>query len=353
MSEFVVEKTFHINNKCRLSLDFWQDLITSPGRHGLFHLLRHIDARSGQPFLLGQAPLPRYEILRLGQKPQLSFSPSILTKVSSRSDTQLHEVSIFNFGLFGPDGPLPLHLTEFVHERIQHHQDDTLLAFADLFHHRLIALFYRAWADTQPTVSLDRADHKRFDNYFSNLIGIGQPALQARDSINVHAKHFMAGHLIRHSHDPEGLGKILRHYFKVPVHIVENVPHWLRVEPCERARLRAGRNATRLGVSTLLGVAVRDIQHKFRIELGPMSQQDYDQFLPGSAYCEQLRDWVRQYLGIELVWELRLILAKEALQNTQIGGTQRLGLSSWLSNTKPQHDVSDLTFSPEPDVRQD
>ncbi|UNK24757.1 type VI secretion system baseplate subunit TssG [Yersinia intermedia] len=347
MNESSVKIPFNINTKCRILPNFWQMLAAKPEHHGLFHLLRYIDARSGQPYLLGRAPLPRYEILRLGQKPQLFFIPTTLAEISPRSDTQLYEVSIFNFGLFGPDGPLPLHLTEFVHERIQHYQDDTFLAFTNLFHHRLITLFYRAWADTQPTVSLDRPDNTRFDNYFSNLIGTGQPALQERDSINVHAKYFMAGHLIRHSRDPEGLGKILRHYFKVPVHIVENVPHWLSVEKCERARLQAGRNTARLGESAFLGVAVRDIQHKFRIELGPMSQQDYDHFLPGSAYCEKLRDWVRQYIGIEFVWELRLILAKEALQGTQVGGTQRLGLSSWLNHAQPKHDVSDLTYSPE------
>ena len=193
--------------------------------------------------------------------------------MAPRANSPLHDVSIFSFGLFGPNGPLPLHLTEYVRERVYHHQDTTLLAFTNLFHHRLTLLFYRAWADAQPTVSLDRPDNRRFDEYLSSLIGIGQPAQQERDSINAHAKHFMAGHLIRHSRDPEGLSKILQQYFKVPVRIVENVPHWLRVEPREQARLKAGRGAPRLGESAFLGIAVRDIQHKFRIELGPMPQR--------------------------------------------------------------------------------
>lgn len=158
----------------------------------------------------------------------------------------------------------------------------------------------------------------------------------------------MAGHLTRHSRDPEGLSKILQQYFKVPVRIVENIPHWLRVDPREQARLKAGRGAPRLGESSFLGIAVRDIQHKFRIELGPMSQQNYERFLPGAELCRQLRDWVRQYLGIEFVWELRLILAKDQLSGTQLGGTQRLGLSSWLEDARHQRDLDDLIFSPEP-----
>jgi len=332
----------------RLPEDFWLRLSQAPYKHDLFQLLRRLDAQGGQSYLLGRAPLPRHEMLRLGQEPSLSFAPSTLAQVSPRPQSPLHDVSIFSFGLFGPNGPLPLHLTEYVRERVYHHQDTTLLAFANLFHHRLTLLFYRAWADAQPTVSLDRPDNRRFDDYLSSLIGIGQPAQRERDSINAHAKHFMAGHLIRHSRDPEGLSKILQQYFKVPVRIVENVPHWLRVEKREQARLKAGRGAPRLGESSFLGIAVRDIQHKFRIELGPMSLHDYTRFLPGAELCRQLRDWVRQYLGIEFVWELRLILEKDQLQGTQLGGAQRLGLSSWLADAHRLRALDDLTFSPEP-----
>ncbi len=95
-----------------------------------------------------------------------------------RANSALHEVSILSFGLFGPNGPLPVHLTEYARERIYHHQDTSLRAFADLFHHRLALLFYRAWADAQPTVSLDRADNRRFEDYLSSLIGMGQPGQQ-------------------------------------------------------------------------------------------------------------------------------------------------------------------------------
>ena len=267
--------------------------------------------------------------------------------MAPRANSPLHDVSIFSFGLFGPNGPLPLHLTEYVRERVYHHQDTTLLAFTNLFHHRLTLLFYRARADAQPTVSLDRPDNRRFDEYLSSLIGIGQPAQQERDSINAHAKHFMAGHLIRHSRDPEGLSKILQQYFKVPVRIVENVPHWLRVEPREQARLKAGRGAPRLGESAFLGIAVRDIQHKFRIELGPMPQRTMTASCPAPTCAGSCATGCAN-TGIEFVWEVRLIPAKEQAHGLQLGGAQRLGLSSWLADDRRQRDLDDLIFSPEP-----
>ncbi|WP_037385192.1 type VI secretion system baseplate subunit TssG [Serratia sp. DD3] len=337
-----------INSLYRLPDDFWQQLEKAPYQYDLFQLLRRIDAQGGQPYLLGRAPRPCHDLLRLGQEPSLSFAPSTLAQVNQRTGSSLHEVSIFSFGLFGPNGPLPLHMTEYVRERLYHHQDRTLLAFSNLFHHRLITLFYRAWADAQPTVSLDRTEGRRFDEYLSCLTGIGLPAQQGGDSLNTQAKHFMAGHLVRHGRDPEGLGKILQDYFNVPVRIIENIPHWLPIEKREQARLQAGRSSPRLGESAFLGIAMRNVQHKFRIELGPMSQQDYDRFLPGAEFSKQLRDWVRQYLSLEFVWEVRLILAKDCLSGTQLGGGQRLGLSSWMEDPQRQHDVNDLTYSPEP-----
>lgn len=334
-----------INALYRLPDDFWPRLIAQPYKTDLFQLLRRIDAQGGQAYPLGRAPLPRHEMLRLGQEPSLSFAPSTLSGVRPRPGTPLHEVSIYSFGLFGPNGPLPLHLTEYVRGRIHHHHDTALADFANLFHHRLTLLFYRAWADAQPTVSLDRPDNHKFDDYMSSLIGNGQPAQRNCDSLSDHAKHFMTGHLTRHSHDPEGLSKILRHYFRVPVRIVENVPQWMMVDRRDQAQLRKGRTARRLGQSSFLGIAVRDVQHKFRIELGPMPLETYEGFLPGGKLCQQLRDWVRQYLGIEFVWEVKLILAKASHGGMSLGGGQKLGLSSWSVTEKSRRDAGDLVFS--------
>ena len=74
----------------------------------------------------------------------MGFAPSTVAEVRQREENGLHEVSILSFGLFGPNGPLPVHMTEYARERIHHHQDHSLSAFADLFHHRLTLLFYRA-----------------------------------------------------------------------------------------------------------------------------------------------------------------------------------------------------------------
>ncbi|KAB8310340.1 type VI secretion system baseplate subunit TssG [Erwinia endophytica] len=332
----------------RLPDAFWHDVIQAPWRYDLFQLLRRLDAQGSERYPLGRAPLPRHEPLRIGQEPSLAFAPATLAHACARENSSLYDISILSFGLFGPNGPLPTHLTEYVRERVYHHQDHSFSAFADLFHHRLTLLFYRAWADAQPTVSLDREDGHHFERYLASLIGMGQPDQLKNGSLSAHARYAVAGHLTRHGRDAEGLQKILRYTFKVPVTLVENVPHWLPIDARERARLGAGRRMPKLGESTFLGVAVRDVQHKFRIELGPLRLATYNRFLPGEPWAVQLRDWVRQYLGIEFVWDVRLTLTGEDVQGMRLGGASRLGLNGWLGQTPEQQPRSDLTFSPEP-----
>uniref|UniRef100_UPI00123803CC type VI secretion system baseplate subunit TssG n=1 Tax=Enterobacter bugandensis TaxID=881260 RepID=UPI00123803CC len=80
----------------------------------------------------------------------------------------------------------------------------------------------------------------------------------------------------RHGRDPEGLEKILRNYFNIPVRLVANVPQWMPLSPREQAPLGEGRRLPRMGESAFLGIAVRDVQHKFRLEIGPLRAAEYN-----------------------------------------------------------------------------
>ncbi|WP_210505220.1 type VI secretion system baseplate subunit TssG, partial [Pantoea ananatis] len=109
---------------------------------------------------------------------------------------------------------------------------------------------------------------------------------------SLHARLMLSGHLSRHGHDAEGLVRILRHYFAVPVKLQQNVPQWLSLDSRDQARLSAGRHMPRLGESAFLGVAVRDVQHRFRLRIGPLSAEQYERFLPNAQGACEVRDWV-------------------------------------------------------------
>lgn len=314
----------------QLPPDFWQKLEQEPYRYSFYHILRWLDARGGTRKPLGRDSLPAHEPVRLRQEPSLSFAPSTLSQMS-RNKNGTPVISVLNFGLFGPNGPLPLHLTEYVRERIFHHRDHTLSGFADIFHHRLITLFYRAWADAQSTVSLDRKENN-FTRYIASLINLGEASLQNRDSVMDHAKYYFAGHLIRQTRNPEGLTQILGHFFNIQVAIQEFVPQWIKLEPAQQLALGGSLG---LGQDTILGSAVRDAQHKFRLKLGPLSRQQFDAFLPGTKNTSQLVHWLRQYIGIELSWDALLELDKNEVNGIRLGQATPLGLGSWLGKRDP------------------
>lgn len=312
--------------------DFWRALASAPHAHDLFRTLRWIDARGGARAPLGRESQPAYEPVRVRQEPSMAFAPATLAWARAPEAGRPGEVSVYSFGLFGPNGPLPLHLTEHARERVHHHGDTTLSAFADMFHHRMALLFYRAWADAQSTVGMDRQDAP-FARYVASLLNLGETALRDRDEVPDSARYFMSGHLVRQTRNPEGLKHILQSFFGVPVRIQEFVPQWIRLDPSQQLTLGGGQG---LGAGTVLGKAVRDAQHRFGIEVGPMPLARYRAFLPGGKPARQLLQWVREYVGIEFSWTLRPLLQASDAQGVSLGQDRPLGLASWLGKRPPE-----------------
>ncbi|WP_084225764.1 type VI secretion system baseplate subunit TssG [Paraburkholderia sacchari] len=356
-------------------LAFWQRLRAAPAEHDLFCLLRWIDALSNAPARLGAAQHPGTEPVRLGQIPSLSFAPSMVSGIADApGEPAPPRVLVQGFGLFGPNGPLPQHMTEYAFERAHSVGDASMSAFADVFHHRLLVLFYRAWADAQPVVGLDRPGASHFDGYVASLIGARatEPALPARETSGRpgrHAKYFHAGHWVRQTRNPEGLAQMLCHDFGVPVRIVEHVVRWVALDARQRSAIGArgtpgaagGSGATSkrgvaqggrpgrgtraaLGEGAVLGRAVRDAQGSFRIVLGPLPLARYQSFLPGGADAARLVHWVREYVGAEFDWDLQLELAAPEVPRAAPGGAGRLGFSTWIGQRVGEQPARDLVI---------
>ena len=321
---------------------FWNDAQDKPYQYDLFHLLRWVEARSGSSAQLGKARRVREEPLRMRQSPSMAFAPAAIASVRKPEPDRAAQVSIYSFGLFGPNGPLPLHMTEYVHQRVHHHRDRAFSAFADMFHQRLILLFYRAWADAQPVVDLDRTQ-QRFSRYVASTINmVGKPALTEKQAVPLHSRLYMAAHLARQTRNPEGLEQILSSYLDAPVQLQSCVPGWLTLEP--QACTRPGLSG-RLGQDTVLGTRVRDVQHRFRLRIGPLSRKAYMALMPATQGIRAVQEWVRLYVGLEYAWDVQLVLAADQVPGISLGGTENgaLGRSSWLGHWHTQRgDAADF-----------
>ena len=332
---------------------WWQAVCEAPWRYDFYQALRWVDAHNPDQPPLGTARRPMNEALRLGQAPDLSFAPSALHSASV--DGARPRVEVRFFGLFGPNGPLPLHLTEHARRRVIHEGDLSLARFADLFHHRLLLLFYRAWAQAQPTVSMDRPNDDRFAHFVGALVGIGEPSLRKRDAAPDHARLYFSGWLSRQMRSAEGLRKLISGVTGRRVTVEQFVGGWLHLPVSERTRIGrvAGsrRNPTAcLGRGAVLGGSVWDRQHNFRIHIGPLDAADFDGLLPDGARLPTVIALVEHYVGAEFGWDLRLTHQADQVRPCRPGKHGRLGWTSWLgSERRTSH--PHLTLAPSAAVR--
>jgi type VI secretion system protein ImpH len=334
-----------------------QDAQERPWQHGFVPLMRKLAAADpGQP-PVGMAQRPQQESFRLGQQASLAFAPRELAKVEVKPgpDEQLRAfIKLFGLGTLGPNGALPIHFTELVRERVEAKRDNTLADFIDLFHHRAFTHIYRAWSQSQSAAGLDRADQETFSTYIARLGG-DEPSEVQHTALAPHARWASSAHRVRAARNPDGLVSTLERFFGVSVQLREYMLQWMPIEPQDQCRLGQASESSVLGQGAMAGEVVPDRQSRFRLTIGPLGMDGYLRLTPqGSPTGKDLPaliDIVRSFIGFEYVWEVELLINRNAAPQAQLGDGTQLGWSTWMasegkaaSDAKP---VSGMVFEPE------
>lgn len=316
-------------------LSHFARLAKDPEKHHVFQALRLVEAHFSQAPRLGESRRPREDMVRLGQEAEMAFPPTSIAAFQPGLKGKPARLTNRFFGLFGPQGPLPLHLTEYARDRRRNHRDPTFIAFADMLTHRMMSLLYRAWSAGQPAPSFDRNDDP-MARKVAALAGFRANNLQDRDAMPDLAKLHFVGHLSQSVKNAEGLVSILSVFFGVRVRLRQFVGSWLELEPDDRWQLGA---MSGLGQSTSIGQKVWSRAAKFRLHIGPLSLADYERLLPGGASLGRLRSIVRNYAGDTLDWDINLILAGDDVPRAHLGGTTRLGHTSWIGTRQDMDEI--------------
>jgi type VI secretion system protein ImpH len=317
----------------------------APWSFDFFQLVRRLEAAWPDRPRLARSQRLADEVVRFAQEPSLAFAPCTVSAVDNVPEQETLRLYLNFFGLLGPNGPLPLHLTEYARDRERNHFDPTLARFLDLFNHRQAALFYRAWASAQKTVSYEREHDDRFSAWIASLIGLGMESLRGRDATPDEAKLFFAGHLICPTRHAQGLEALLASYFQMPARIDQFVGQWMDLPAEARCQLGKDPASGTLGVSAIAGSRIWECQQKFLVRFGPMGIEEYERMLPGGASQQRLAAWVRNYIGFELSCDVQLILRSREVPKTTLGGYGRLGWSTWLASKPFARDVDDLVLT--------
>ena len=120
---------------------------------------------------------------------------------------------------------LPHGYTELVVERLRQ-KDTALRDFLDLFHHRIISLFYQAWEKYRFMIAYERGERDRFSHHLLDLVGLGTPGLQDRQDIADDSLIYYSGLLSLNTRSAAALEQILTDYFEVPVEVEQFVGAW-------------------------------------------------------------------------------------------------------------------------------
>jgi type VI secretion system protein ImpH len=303
---------------------------------------------------IGRDANPWREAVRFRSHLSLSFPPSAIYEVDRAEDGDgPAQMTVTFMGLTGPLGVLPRHYTELLLERMRH-KDEALRDFLDLFNHRLISLFYRAWEKYRFPIAYERAVSKgesedHFTRHLFDLIGLGTKGLRGRLEVEDEPLLFYVGLLAQHPRSASALEGLLRDYFEVPVTVTQFIGEWLPLSEANRSRLGRGETNHALGVSAVAGNRVWDQQARFRLQLGPLTFSDFCRFLPSGDGFLTLTAITRFSAGEECDFDVQLILKAAEVPWCRLGGTDeqgmRLGWSTWLKCREFASDAGDAIFA--------
>jgi type VI secretion system protein ImpH len=319
-----------------------------PFRFDFFQAVRLLERLLPERASVGRFTHPANEVARFGARASLAFPASELQTLDLPESAPAHIIVNF-MGLTGPEGVLPIPYTELIIERLRA-SDTSLRDFLDIFNHRMISLFYRAWRKYRFDVAYERGERDRFSRQLLSLVGLGTDGLQDRQTVPDDVLVYYSGLLGQRPRSAQALGQILADYFDVPVEIEQFSGGWYQLEQDSQCCFQESTtDGEKLGLGAVVGDAVWNQQSKVRITLGPLKLQRYSDFLPGGSCWEPLRAWVRFFSNEEFDFEVKLILERQQVPACELGADgasgPRLGWVSWVKSAPLERDPGDTVLA--------
>jgi type VI secretion system protein ImpH len=331
-------------------------LMAEPERYGFFQAVRLLYRVHGLPPRAGSAS--PHDALRFTVPPSLNFPPCELNTLERGtqhdSDAPRYTMSVNFLGLTGPSGVMPRHYTEWLMTQ-QKARDPAARDFMDIFNHRMLSLFWRAWAKHRSELGQELAgDRGGVLRHVYDLIGLGTPALHAlveprkrgvaKTALPAAALGYYSGLVAQHPHGVGALAQVIGDVVDAPVEVIGCHGTWQNIPLRDRTRL--GRRNQRFGDGCVLGTQFWDRQTTVRVRIGPMRLRGFDALLPSRELLASVVELLRFLTGLALDIDIQLVLQAESVPRARIGGAKpaRLGWNSWLAGRRSELPADECRF---------
>ncbi|HYZ84160.1 MAG TPA: type VI secretion system baseplate subunit TssG [Bryobacteraceae bacterium] len=293
---------------------------------------------------VGRFTHPANEVVRFRTNPATSF-PASQIHMFEFSPTGQPTMMINFMGLTGPMGTLPLYYSELIRERLRQ-KDRTMLAFFDLFNHRMISFFYQAWEKYRFAIAYERGERDRLTLRLLDFIGLGTKGLQRRQAVRDDALLFYTGLFALRTRSAQALQNILADYFGVPVRVEQFIGAWYPLDRSNQCQFEdADSFSEQLGVGAVVGDEIWDQQSGVRIVFGPLTLEQYVDFLPNGSAFEPVRAITRFFAGDQTDFEIQLVLKRDEVPPCEIGSAgeikPQLGYLTWAKTVSMNRDPGD------------
>lgn len=349
-----------------------------------FQAVRVLERLDPKRVPVGRGGPPAQEAVRFRAHLSLAFPPSAIYDVERPTATlAVPAMTIAFFGLTGPSGMLPRHYTELLirlEKEAKGQEKHALRDWIDLFNHRLISHFYRAWEKYRFFIPYQRGDYARtepdaYTRCLFSFVGLGVPPLRKRLAVSEFepddeqprerplaaiddlALLYYSGFLAHRPRCAVALEALLRDYFQLPVSIRQFFGQWLFLDVTNRSQLGILGGNIELGMNAVAGERVWDVQSKICVRVGPLRYSQFNEFLPDRAPVPQRKAFflishlVRLYVGAEIDFDIQLVLRAGDVPECQLAegpaGGPRLGWNTWARSQKFSDDADDAVFEGE------
>ena len=274
--------------------------------------------------------------LRFRPFEQYTFQSRNLHHVEYDGDAMTFVLSFL--GLYGNDSPLPRSYHDQISllQKPQGKGKIPLQDFLDIFNNRYYWLYYKAWKKYRYYLQRDGEEEGTIREHLYAFTGLGGTTQNQKLPVSPHTLLGLSGILGKRVRNKQGLLVLLEAFFPaVKIRIREFVRSMVRIENRPAMGRIEGKKRALLGKNCIVGQWVADYSSRICIVVGPISFDQFLEFLPDGRYAHTLRSALNLYLNDSLRFDVKLIVDSDGIRTISWQDKRmRLGRSLWLGKPK-------------------